>query len=67
MNHYIKNSNGVVRDKNCSITLQNNKNTHQPYNKYLPPEYIINPQFFIETINFNIGQNLITKPYTRLS
>lgn len=67
MNHYIKDPNGVVKTTNCKISLFNNQNTHKPYNKYLPPNYIFNPQSFIESINYSIGQNLITKPYTRVS
>jgi hypothetical protein len=64
MNHYIKISQNIVKDKNTEFTIFNSKNPHIPYNKYLPAQYIFNPQNFIESINFNIGKNVVTKPYT---
>jgi len=63
MSRYIKLSSKITKGKNSYITYQNPRNTTVSYNKFVDPKFLVNALFYKDSINYSVGQNLITKPY----
>lgn len=66
MNHYVKKQSSVKREKGCQKTLFNSKNNYTSYATNLSSRFLINFPTFTQSINFNIGSNVYTKPYNTI-
>jgi hypothetical protein len=66
MKSYIKYSSKVLSGKNLKTPQIKSTNIYTSYNKFIDPKFSINNLFYKDSINYSVGQNLITKPYWTL-